>query len=215
MTPSQPRWLPLFVVAIAALLVTSWLRAEDRATWAMEVAPVVIAVPLLVLTRRRFPLTSMLYLLIFLHSVILIVGGTYTYAKVPFGFWLQDTFGFQRNPYDRIGHFAQGFVPALVARELFVRLRVVRTGAWTATLAVAVALAISAVYELVEWGAAVTLGQGAAAFLGTQGDVWDTQSDIGMALVGAVVAVLLLSRWHDRQLAGRDSAHAKLGSTPR
>lgn len=197
----RQRWLSVLGLAIVALLVISGLRASDRATWAMEVAPIIIAAPLLIATRRRFPLTSFLYILIFLHAVILIVGGTYTYAKVPFGFWLRDSFGFSRNPYDRIGHFAQGFVPALIARELFLRLRIVRTRGWSNTLAVSVALAISAIYELVEWGAAVVLGQGADAFLGTQGDQWDTQSDIGMAFVGALIAVTLCSKLHDRQIA--------------
>jgi putative membrane protein len=187
-------------------LVVSGLRTTDRATWAMEVAPIIIAGPILLATHRRFPLTSLLYVLIFVHAVILIVGGTYTYAKVPFGFWLRDTFGFSRNPYDRIGHLAQGFVPALIARELFLRLRIVRTRGWSNTLAVAVALAISAVYELIEWGAAVALGQGADAFLGTQGDVWDTQSDIGMAFLGALAALAICSRYHDRQIARIEAA---------
>lgn len=205
----RQRWLPVLGLAIVALLVLSGFRTTDRATWMMAVAPIVIAAPILLATRQRFPLTSLRYLLIFVHAVILIVGGTYTYARVPFGFWLRDTFGFDRNPYDRIGHFAQGFVPALIARELFLRLRIVRTRGWSATLAVSVALAISAIYELIEWGAAVALGQGAEAFLGTQGDEWDTQSDMGMAFVGALVAVLLFARLHDRQIASIDDPKGK------
>lgn len=167
----------------------------------MEVAPILIAAPVLVWSWRRWPLTSLLYVLIALHAVILLVGGAYTYARVPLGFWVQDLFHLARNPYDRLGHFAQGFVPALIAREIFLRRGIVRSRGWSATLAVAVALSISLLYELVEWGAAVTLGQGADAFLGTQGDPWDTQSDMAMALVGALVAMFLLARWHDRQLA--------------
>lgn len=167
----------------------------------MEVAPILIAAPVLVWSWRHWPLTSLLYVLIALHAVILITGGEYTYARVPLGFWVQDAFHLARNPYDRLGHFAQGFVPALIAREIFLRHGIVRSRGWSATLAVAVALAISLLYELVEWGAALALGQGADAFLGTQGDPWDTQSDMAMALVGALVAMFLLARWHDRQLA--------------
>jgi putative membrane protein len=150
---------------------------------------------------HRFPLTSLLYILIALHAVILLVGGAYTYARVPLGFWAQEALDLSRNPYDRLGHFAQGFVPTLIAREIFVRRRIVRPGVWTGTLAITTALSVSLLYELVEWGAAVALGQGADAFLGTQGDPWDTQSDMGMALLGALAAVLVFARWHDRQLA--------------
>ena len=193
--------IPFLGLLVAAALVLSGLHPYDRGTWLMEVAPILLAAPLLVWTWRRFPLTSLLYILIALHAVLLMVGGAYTYAQVPLGFWIQDLFHLARNPYDRLGHFAQGFVPALIARELFVRLRIVRPGAWTAILALTVALAISLSYELVEWGAAVSLGQGADAFLGTQGDPWDTQADMGMALVGALVAVLGFAGIHDRQLA--------------
>ncbi len=195
------KWIPFLGLLVAAALVLSGLHPYDRGTWLMEVAPILLAAPLLVWTWRRFPLTSLLYILIALHAVLLMVGGAYTYAQVPLGFWIQDLFHLARNPYDRLGHFAQGFVPALIARELFVRLRIVRPGAWTAILALTVALAISLSYELVEWGAAVSLGQGADAFLGTQGDPWDTQADMGMALVGALVAVLGFAGIHDRQLA--------------
>jgi len=195
------KWIPFLGLLVAAALVLSGLHPHDRGTWLMEVAPILLAAPLLVWTWRRFPLTSLLYILIALHAVLLMVGGAYTYAQVPLGFWIQDLFHLARNPYDRLGHFAQGFVPALIARELFVRLRIVRPGAWTAILALTVALAISLSYELVEWGAAVSLGQGADAFLGTQGDPWDTQADMGMAFVGALVAVLGFAGIHDRQLA--------------
>jgi putative membrane protein len=166
----------------------------------MEVAPIFLAAPVLMFTGRRFPLTSLLYVIIALHAVILLTGGAFTYARVPLGFWVQDALHLSRNPYDKLGHFAQGFVPALVAREIFIRRRIVQRGTWTAILAIAVALSISLVYELVEWGAAVALGQGAEAFLGTQGDVWDTQSDMGMALIGSLVAMLGFSRLQDRQI---------------
>ena len=142
----------------------------------------------------------MLYTLIFLHALILIVGGLYTYARVPFGFWLQDVLHLGRNPYDKIGHFAQGFVPALVAREIFVRGRYVNGRGMTAFLCICVALAISSFYELVEWWSALALGQGAEDFLGTQGDPWDTQSDMFMALIGSSVAMIAMTRLHDRQM---------------
>ena len=188
-------------VALIAALVLSGVAPYERSTWLMEVAPILIALPVLAVTYRRFPLTRLLYVLIFLHGIILLTGGAYTYARVPFGFWLQDVLGGDRNPYDKIGHFAQGFVPAMVARELFVRGDYVRGRGMTAFLCVCVAMAISAVYELVEWGAALALGQGADEFLGTQGYVWDTQSDMFYALIGATAALVLLSRLHDREMA--------------
>lgn len=189
----------LVIVAIA--LVASGLAPYDRATWWMEVAPVLIALPILIATRRRFPLTDLLAILIALHALVLILGGAYTYARVPLGFWLQDILGSARNPYDKIGHFMQGFVPALVAREILLRGAYVRGKRMAAFLCICVAMAISACYELIEWAAAVALGQGADEFLGTQGDVWDTQSDMFMALIGSTTAMALLTRWHDRQLA--------------
>ena len=185
---------------LVALLVLSGLRPYDRATWAMEVAPVVIALPILWVTHRRFPLTSLLYALIFLHALVLMLGGAYTYARVPLGFQIQDLFHLGRNPYDKIGHFFQGFVPALVAREILLRGGYVQGRKMLAFVVLCVVLAISASYELIEWGAALALGQGAEAFLGTQGDPWDTQSDMFMALVGGVLALTLLSRLHDRQI---------------
>jgi putative membrane protein len=186
---------------VLGLLVLSGLHPHDRGTWLMEVAPIFLAAPLLVWSWFRFPLTSLLYVLIALHAIILLVGGAYTYARVPLGSWVQDVLHLSRNPYDRLGHFAQGFVPALIAREVFLRKRIVRPGGWTAALSIAVALSVSLLYELVEWGAALAFGQGAEAFLGTQGDPWDTQSDMGMALVGALAAILCLSGTQDRQLA--------------
>jgi putative membrane protein len=189
--------------AVLAALVVSGIQPYDRATWWMEVAPVLIAAPLLVITHRRYPLTPLLYALIFVHALVLILGGAHTYARVPLGFWLQDLLALERNPYDRIGHFMQGFVPAMVAREILLRGSFVVGARMVGFLSVCVALAVSAVYELIEWGAALALGQGAEEFLGTQGDPWDTQADMFMALVGAVSALLLLSRLHDRQLSRR------------
>jgi len=181
-------------------LVASGIAPYDRVTWVMEVAPVLIAAPILMATRTRLPLTTLVYVLIAIHGLILIYGGAYTYARVPLGFWLQELLGFERNPYDRIGHLAQGFVPAMVARELFLRVFHIEGRKIRNFLVVCVALAISAFYELIEWWAAVVMGGGAEEFLGTQGDVWDTQWDMFMALTGATLALLTLSRWHDRQL---------------
>jgi putative membrane protein len=189
--------------AVLAALIVSGIQPYDRATWWMEVAPVLIAAPILVVTHRRYPLTPLLYALIFVHALVLILGGAHTYARVPLGFWLQDLLALERNPYDRIGHFMQGFVPAMVAREILLRGRFVAGARMVGFLSVCVALAVSAVYELIEWGAALVLGQGAEEFLGTQGDAWDTQADMFMALAGAVSALLLLSRLHDRQLSRR------------
>jgi putative membrane protein len=197
----SPR-LPLFLLAaVLAVLVWSGIAPHDRGTWLMEVAPVLIVLPLLVATHRRFPLTPLLQVLIALHAAVLCVGGHYTYAEVPAGFWFRDLLGLARNHYDRLGHFLQGFVPALVARELLLRKTPLRPGGWLFALGTSVAMAVSALYELLEWLAAELLGQGADAFLGTQGDVWDTQWDMFMALVGALAAQLLLSRLQDRQLA--------------
>lgn len=198
----------LYAGVIVALVV-SGIRPYDRLTWGLEIFPVVIAFPLMWATRRRFPLTTLLYVLIALHAVILIVGGAWTYARVPIGFTVQEMFGLDRNPYDKLGHFAQGFVPAMVAREIFRRKRVVNGARWLAFVIVCVVLAVSATYELVEWAAAVALGQGAEEFLGTQGDMWDTQSDMFMALLGAIAALVSLAGLHDRQLRRQGS-----GETP-
>lgn len=192
---------PLALLGIvAAALVVSAVEPYDRLTWFLEVAPVLIAAPLLWLTWSRFPLTPLAYRLIALHALILILGGHYTYARVPLGFWLQEWFDFGRNHYDRIGHLAQGFIPAIIARELLIRLVHIRRGGWLVLLVVAVCLAISACYELIEWWTAIVSEEAAQAFLGTQGDVWDTQWDMFLALIGAVMALLLLARVHDRQI---------------
>jgi putative membrane protein len=194
-------FLALASVLLIGLLALSGARPYDRATWVMEILPIVIAVPVLWATYNRFPLTTLLYICIFLHALVLMLGGAYTYARVPLGFQIADVLGLHRNPYDRIGHFFQGFVPALAAREVLIRGDYVRGRKMLAFVVVCMVLAISATYELIEWGAALSLGQGADEFLGTQGDPWDTQSDMFCALIGAVAALLLLSGLHDRQVA--------------
>ena len=186
--------------AMLGLLVYSGLHAYDPATWAMEVFPVVIAMAVMAGSYRRFPLTTLLYVCIGVHALVLIVGGLYTYARVPLGFQIADLLQMQRNPYDKIGHFFQGFVPALVAREILIRGAHVTGRRMLDFVVVCIALAISAAYELIEWAAAAMLGQGADDFLGTQGYAWDTQSDMLMALIGALAALLLFARVHDRQL---------------
>jgi putative membrane protein len=198
---ARDRLLLALGAAVVLALAVSSIAPKDRATWWMEVMPVLIALPVLFATRERFPLTALLYVLIAAHSLVLIVGGAYTYAHVPFGFWMQDLLGTERNPYDKIGHFMQGLVPAMVAREIFVRGGYVSGRRMTAFLCICVALAVSACYELIEWWAALAMGQGADEFLGTQGDQWDTQSDMFMALIGSSTAMLALSRLHDRQIA--------------
>ena len=188
----------LFVLALS--LVISGLHPFDRTTWALEIFPIAIALPVLLLTYKNFPLTRLLYVCIFIHALVLIVGGTYSYARVPFGFSLQEWFELSRNPYDKIGHFFQGFVPALVAREILIRKQIINSRKMLAFIIVCIVLAISASYELIEWAAALALGQGADEFLGTQGDPWDTQSDMFLALIGAITALLIFSRLHESQL---------------
>lgn len=192
--------LPVTSVLVMAALLWSGLAPFDRATWIMETLPVMLAYPVLWFTYQRFPLTQLLYLLIAMHALILIVGGTYTYAHVPIGFDLQAFFGLQRNPYDKIGHFFQGLVPALVAREILIRGAYVNGRKMLAFIVVCIVLAISATYELIEWAAALAMGQGADEFLGTQGDEWDAQSDMFFALIGGLSALLVFSRWQDRQI---------------
>ena len=184
------------------LLVLAWsaIQPFDRFIWWLEVSPALIAAGVLLSTRRRFPLTPLTYSLILLHAIILLVGGHYTYAEVPLFDWLAEVFNWQRNNYDKVGHFAQGFVPAMVVREILLRNGVVNGPIWLGSIIVCISLAISALYELVEWWVALLTGTAADAFLATQGYVWDTQSDMAWALFGAVVAVLLFSSWHDRQL---------------
>lgn len=193
--------MPLALAALVLVaLVASGISPYDRGTWLLEVTPVLIALPVLAATWRRFPFTPLLYSLIALHCLVLILGGAYTYARVPLGGWIQQLWHLDRNPYDKIGHFMQGLVPALVARDILLRGGFVRGRRMAAFLAVCVAMAISAFYELIEWWVALALGGGAQDFLGTQGDPWDTQSDMFYALIGASVAVLLVAAWQDRQL---------------
>jgi putative membrane protein len=185
----------------AVALLVSGIEPHDRLTWVLEVVPAVLAAAILVATRRRFPLTPLLYRLIFFHSLVLMLGGHYTYALVPLGFWAQDLFGFARNHYDRVGHFMQGVTPVLVAREVLLRTSPLRPGRWLGFLSICVTLAASAFYEFTEWWAALLGGEAADSFLGTQGDVWDTQWDMFMCLCGALVSSALLGGLHSRQLA--------------
>jgi len=184
-----------------AVFAWSMIQPHDWFTWGLEVFPAVIGLALLVATHKRFPLTPLLLVLLFLHAIILVVGGHYTYALVPLGFWMQDAFGFTRNHYDRIGHFAQGFIPAILAREILIRNDVVRGRTWLFTIIVSICLAFSAAYELLEWSVAAISGSKGDSFLGTQGDIWDTQKDMALAAIGAIAAQLALGRVHDRQLS--------------
>ena len=204
------------LVLFLAVFAWSMVRPHEWFTWGLEVFPAVIGLVLVVATHKRFPLTPLLLVLLFVHAIILVVGGHYTYALVPFGFWMRDTFGFTRNHYDRIGHFAQGFVPAILAREILIRKRVVNGRGWLFTIVVAICLAVSAAYELLEWSVAVMSGSAGDSFLGTQGDVWDTQKDMALAALGATLAQLLLGRVHDRQLwsAGVSPAGPAASSPP-
>jgi putative membrane protein len=193
--------LPLVLAAVVLLgLVWSGIGPYDRLTWFLEVVPVLVAVPLLVWTARSFPLTPLAYVLIAVHALILMYGGHYTYALTPLGNWMQDVFGFTRNHYDRIGHLMQGFGPAIIARELLLRTSPLRPGKWLFALITLSILGVSACYEFTEWWAAIAGGDAAGAFLGTQGDVWDTQWDMFLAGCGAIIAQVSLSRVHDRQL---------------
>jgi putative membrane protein len=185
---------------VAIVLVWSGIGPHDRTTWWLEVIPVIVAVPVLALTRNRFPLTPLAYRLIFVHALILMVGGHYTYARVPLGFWAQEIFDLARNHYDRLGHLAQGFVPAIIAREILIRTSPLKEGKWLPVVVTSICLAISAIYEFIEWWAALLGGSAATDFLGTQGDVWDTQWDMFLAFMGAMLAQLLLSRLHNAQL---------------
>jgi len=195
------RYPAALLLIVGAALVLSGFHPYDRTTWWLEIFPILIGAPLLVATARRFPLTTLTYTLLALHAIILMVGGHYTYARVPLGFWFQNLLGLARNDYDRLGHFAQGFIPAILVREILLRTSPLRPGRWLFVIVTAICLAFSACYEFFEWGAAVAGGNAADAFLGTQGDVWDTQSDMFCALIGAIVAQLTLAGVHDRSLA--------------
>lgn len=209
----------LLLSAAAILLVVSGIGPYDLVTWWLEVAPILIAAPVLLATARRFPLTPLAYRLIFIHALILMLGGHYTYARVPLGDWVAHLLNLSRNHYDRLGHFAQGFVPAIIAREVFLRTSPLRPGKWLFFFVTTTCLAISAFYEFTEWWAALLGGDSAAAFLGTQGDVWDTQWDMFLCFIGAMTAQLVLARRHDAELrlvpgisgtAGGDSIRSKL-----
>jgi putative membrane protein len=200
---SDTKTLVLLGLVTGAAFVWSAINPHDRFTWFLEVLPVILAVPVLGATRRRFPLTTMVYVLIAVHAVILMVGGHYTYAEVPLFNWIRDTFGLARNDYDRIGHLAQGFIPAMIAREILLRRTPLRAGGWLFVIVTSVCLAISALYELIEWAVAAATGDSATAFLGTQGDMWDTQKDMFCAWIGAMAAQWLLAGWHNQQLQAR------------
>jgi putative membrane protein len=195
--PEAVTWLVLYTLVLA----WSAIEPKDRFTWFLEVAPALIGLIVLAFTWKSFPLTRLTYWLILIHCIILMVGGHYTYAEVPLFDWIRDTLGGQRNNYDKVGHLAQGLVPAVIARELLIRLQVINGRIWTSFFAVCFVLAFSAFYELIEWWVAVASGEDATAFLGTQGYVWDTQSDMFLALIGGIIAVTLLAPWQDRQLA--------------
>ena len=201
MSPARSGLEPLLLLAIAAgALLLSGVRPYDRTTWLLEVGPVLMGAPILIASYRRFPLTPLLYRLLLLHALILILGGHYTYERVPLGFWLQDLLDLSRNHYDRLGHVAQGFIPAILAREILLRLSPLQRGKWLFFLVVCVCLAFSAFYELLEWRTAAIMGEEADSFLATQGDIWDSQWDMFLALLGAIASQLLLSRLHDREL---------------
>lgn len=196
----QTGFFGIILCVLALVFIWSGIHPHDYFTWFLEVFPAIIALPILVFSHKKFPLTPLLYVLILLHAIILMVGGHYTYAEVPIFNWLRDAFDLSRNYYDRVGHFAQGFVPAMIAREILLRKSVVKNGAWLFFIVCCICLSISAVYELIEWWVAVGSGTAAEAFLGTQGDVWDTQWDMFLALVGAIAAQILLKKLHDKQL---------------
>lgn len=194
--------LPLFCLAATiAVFIWSAIDPHDRFTWWLEVAPVLVVWPLLILSFRKFPLTGLLYVLIAIHAIILMVGGHYTYALVPLFDWVRDMTGGTRNSYDGVGHFAQGFIPAIAIRELLLRTSDLKSGKWMTAVIFFGCLGISALYEIIEWAVGTATGEGAEAFLGTQGDVWDTQKDMALAGIGSLAALMTLSHWHDKSLA--------------
>ncbi len=190
----------VWILVFLSVLAWSAIEPADSLTWWMEVIPALAGFVLLIITRQRYPLTELLYWLILFHAVVLMVGGHYTYAEVPLGDWLRDLTGGERNNYDKLGHLAQGFIPAIIAREIMIRNKVVVARGWLTFLVLSVVLAFSAFYELIEWWAALVSAEAADSFLGTQGYVWDTQSDMLWALCGAILALLTLSKLHDRQI---------------
>lgn len=200
MSNATERSLIVAFLTLVALLVISGLHPFDQTTWVLEVFPIFVVLPLLLATHKRFPLTPLLYCLIFVHAIVLMVGGTYSYARVPIGFYFQDLFQLGRNPYDKVGHFLQGLVPAMAIREVLLRSNYIAKGKMLIFLILFTVLGISAMYELLEWFSALVLGQGADEFLGTQGDPWDTQSDMLFAFIGATTSLLGFSVLHDRQI---------------
>ena len=197
---TNKRFHLLLLISGLVLLILSGLNPLDRVTWALEVFPAVFGLLILVPTYRRFPLSNLVYVLIWIHALILIVGGHYTYAEMPLFNWIRDAFDLQRNYYDRVGHVAQGFVPAMIAREILLRTSPLKPGKWIFAICLAFSMAISSIYELIEWAAALILAQGADQFLATQGDQWDTQNDMFCCLIGATLALILLSRLHNKSL---------------
>jgi putative membrane protein len=195
------KYEPLVLLCLGTIaLAISGINPYDRFTWFMEIAPILIGVPILLATSPRFRFTPLAYRLIFIHAIILMIGGHYTYARVPIGFWVQDLFGLARNHYDRLGHLAQGFIPAILVREILIRKSPLVPGKWIFFLVVCVCLALSAFYEFIEWWTALAEGPAAVDFLGTQGDIWDTQWDMFMAFIGAIIAQIVLSKIHDSEM---------------
>ncbi len=203
--PIYNRYTAGLLLLVAGVLIWSGIAPKDRLTWWLEVFPALIGLVVLFATRNRFRFTPLVQTLIALHMILLAVGGHYTYAEVPLGNWARDAFHLSRNHYDRLGHFAQGLVPALIAREIIIRQRIINSSGWTSFFVLCTAMAISAVYELIEWISALVYGKNADAFLGGQGDIWDTQEDMACAFLGATVALLLVRHWQDRQL-GREKS---------
>lgn len=210
MLPEQKRVLSVLLCGFAIVLLWSVIHPHDYFTWGLEVFPAILALAALAITYRKFQFTTFIYFLIMLHACILFVGGHYTYAEVPFFNWIRDHFHLARNDYDRVGHFAQGFVPALVAREVLLRRKIVLQRGWLFFIVLSICMAVSAAYELLEWRVAVASGSAADAFLGTQGDPWDTQEDMATAAIGALTALLLFSRWHDRLIRRMEENRAAM-----
>jgi len=198
---SKNQYPVLFSIVTLFILVGSCILTRDRSTWVLEVFPILLGFPILFFTYKRFPLTNLLYALIIVHFTILAVGGIYTYAEVPLGYWMKDWFHFSRNHYDRIGHFAQGFIPAVLVREILLRTTPLRQGKMLFFIVVCICLAVSAFYEFIEWWTVLIKGSSAEAFLGTQGDVWDAHWDMFFAMIGAITAMIIMPRFHDKFLA--------------
>lgn len=199
-TSISRRSISLWLIIFFSVLIWSGIKPHDIFTWLLEVLPAILGLVILVLTYKRFRFTELVYWLILIHSVILMIGGHYTYAEVPLFNWISDTFELGRNHYDKVGHFAQGFIPAIIAREILIRKSPLKRGKWLFFIVVCICLAMSAFYEFVEWWVAVASGTAAEAFLGTQGYVWDTQSDMLMAFLGAIISLIFLGKLHDRSL---------------